>query len=146
MIDLSMWEAMLSTGVEGWINHALGNPPYAPMANRHPTLAPHGVYRCVGHDEWVALAAESPAQWQALCRALGPPAPAADPRLDRAVGWLLEQQDATGRWANRYPYAGKLIVDIDAPGRPSKWVTLRACRVLKAVDEARDRVRGGSVA
>lgn len=64
---------------------------------------------------------------------------AGDPRLDRAVAWLLEQQDASGRWANRYPYAGKLIADIDAPGRPSKWVTLRACRVLKAVGEARDR-------
>jgi crotonobetainyl-CoA:carnitine CoA-transferase CaiB-like acyl-CoA transferase len=84
VIDLSMWEAMLSTGFEGWINHALGNPPYAPMANRHPTHAPHGVYRCAGHDEWVALAAESPAQWQALCRAMGQPALAADPRFAEA--------------------------------------------------------------
>jgi hypothetical protein len=62
---------------------------------------------------------------------------AGDPRLDRAVAWLLAQQDGHGRWTNRYAYAGKMIVDIDEPGRPSRWVTLRACRVLKAVAEAR---------
>jgi hypothetical protein len=25
-----------------------------------------------------------------------------------------------------------MVADIDAPGRPSKWVTLRACTVLRA--------------
>jgi hypothetical protein len=57
-----------------------------------------------------------------------------DPRLASAVDWLLEQQDDRGRWPNRYPYTGKMIVDIDAPGQPSPWVTLRACRVLAAVN------------
>ena len=55
-----------------------------------------------------------------------------DPRLANAVDWLVAQQDAHGRWANRYAYAGKMWVDIDAPGAPSRWVTLRACRVLRA--------------
>ncbi len=57
----------------------------------------------------------------------------ADPRLAHAVEWLLAQQDEQGRWANRYAYAGKMWVDIDTPGAPSRWVTLRACRVLRAV-------------
>ncbi len=57
----------------------------------------------------------------------------ADPRLAHAVDWLLDQQDADGRWANRYAYAGKMTLDIDIPGAPSRWVTLRACRVLAAV-------------
>jgi hypothetical protein len=56
---------------------------------------------------------------------------AADPRLARAVEWLLAQQDGEGRWRNRYDYHGKLQVDIDRGGGPSRWVTLRACRVLK---------------
>jgi hypothetical protein len=56
-----------------------------------------------------------------------------DPRLAHAVGWLLAQQDDEGCWANRYAYAGKMVVDIDVPGAPSRWVTLRACRVLRAV-------------
>jgi hypothetical protein len=56
-----------------------------------------------------------------------------DPRVGHAVEWLLEQQDDHGRWANRYAYAGKMVVDIDAPGAPSRWVTLRACRALRAI-------------
>jgi len=56
-----------------------------------------------------------------------------DPRLGPAVDFVLARQDDRGKWTNEYPYAGKLIVDIDRPGRPSRWVTLRACRVLRAV-------------
>jgi hypothetical protein len=66
---------------------------------------------------------------EALCEA----GAAGDARLRPAVDWLVAQQDAQGRWANRYAYAGKMIRDIDRQGQPSKWVTLRACRVLKAV-------------
>jgi hypothetical protein len=57
---------------------------------------------------------------------------ASDPRVVNAVRWLLDKQDADGRWRNEYPYAGKLWADIDQKGPPSKWVTLRACRVLRA--------------
>jgi hypothetical protein len=56
---------------------------------------------------------------------------ARDPRLEPATEWLLSQQDADGRWFNRYPYAGKLWSDVDPRGAPSKWVTLRACAFLK---------------
>ena len=55
-----------------------------------------------------------------------------DPRLRRALDWLAAQQDAQGRWANRYAYPGKTTVPIEAQGKPSKWVTLRACTVLQA--------------
>ena len=61
---------------------------------------------------------------------------AGDPRLEPAMEWLLGLQDDRGRWANRYAYQGKLVRDIDVPDAPSRWVTLRACRVLRAVAEA----------
>lgn len=61
---------------------------------------------------------------------------AGDARLAPAIDWLLAQRDKDGRWRNRYSYAGKLVKDIDRQGQPSKWVTLRACRVLRAVREA----------
>lgn len=54
-----------------------------------------------------------------------------DPRLGHALEWLLSQQDQQGRWRNRYAYAGKLWSDVDEPGAPSKWVTLRASVVIK---------------
>lgn len=69
---------------------------------------------------------------EALCEA----GAAGDPRLRPAVDWLLDQQNGQGRWPNNYAYEGKMVCDIDRPGEPSRWVTLRACRVLKAVAAA----------
>ena len=55
-----------------------------------------------------------------------------DQRLARALAFVEASQDAQGRWANRYAYNGKTWVDIEHQGEPSKWVTLRACAVLRA--------------
>jgi hypothetical protein len=57
---------------------------------------------------------------------------ARDPRLHGLVGFVLDRQHADGRFVNAYPYRGRLWSDVDAPGRPSKWVTLRVARFLKA--------------
>jgi len=57
---------------------------------------------------------------------------AQDPRLGKAVAWLLDQRIDESRWANRYAYNGKTTIDIEPQGEPSKWVTLRACTVLAA--------------
>jgi hypothetical protein len=55
-----------------------------------------------------------------------------DQRVSRALGWLESRQDASGRWPNRSAYNGKTWVDFEQQGAPSKWVTLRACTVLRA--------------
>lgn len=60
----------------------------------------------------------------------------ADPRLANAVEWLLGQQDASGRFPNQNRYTGKMHIDIDRGRGPSRWVTLRAARVLKMVAQA----------
>jgi hypothetical protein len=54
-----------------------------------------------------------------------------DPRLRPAIDLLLSKQDALGRWKMEYTYNGKTWSDIEVKGQPSKWVTLRALRVLK---------------
>ena len=54
-----------------------------------------------------------------------------DRRLRRAGEDLLRLRGADGRWTMRYSYKGKLWADVEAKGKPSKWVTLRARRVLK---------------
>ncbi len=81
VVDISMWEAMLCTAFEGWMNHVLGNPPHTAAGNRNPYLAPHNVYRCQGDDRWVAVSAENEAQWRALCGVIGRPELADDPRF-----------------------------------------------------------------
>ncbi len=64
--------------------------------------------------------------------ALGELGMAADPRLDAAYEWLLGLADDHGRWKNRNAYTAKTTVQIDKQGDLSKWVTLRACKVLRA--------------
>lgn len=54
-----------------------------------------------------------------------------DPRLEEAVALVLSKQDAQGRWKLEYNYHGKMWIDVEKKGNPSKWVTLRALRVLK---------------
>jgi hypothetical protein len=55
-----------------------------------------------------------------------------DPRLARALAWVEAGQNTQGRWINRYAYNGKTWVDLEHQGQVSKWVTLRACAVLRA--------------
>jgi crotonobetainyl-CoA:carnitine CoA-transferase CaiB-like acyl-CoA transferase len=81
VIDLSMWEAMLCSSFEGWMNHAMGNPPDRPMGNHDPLWAPHNLYRCQGDDHWVAIAATNDTEWQALCQAIGQPERATEERF-----------------------------------------------------------------
>jgi len=56
-----------------------------------------------------------------------------DPRLGRALEFVESKQDSQGRWKMEYSLNGKMWVDFEKKGKPSKWVTLRALRVLSAV-------------
>lgn len=60
---------------------------------------------------------------------------AGDSRLAGAVALVLSKQDERGRWKLEHDYKGKMWLDIEKKGRPSKWVTLRALRVLKMMGE-----------
>lgn len=55
-----------------------------------------------------------------------------DRRLQPAFDLLTGKQDLQGRWKMEYTYNGKTWVEIEKKGQASKWVTLRALRVLKA--------------
>jgi len=56
---------------------------------------------------------------------------AGDPRLSDATELVLSKQDGRGRWKMTYSYNGKMWADVEEKGQPSKWVTLRAVRMLK---------------
>ena len=54
-----------------------------------------------------------------------------DPRLANALQLILDKQNDRGRWLLEKDYAGKTWGDFGPKKHPSKWVTLRALRVLK---------------
>src|SRR5439155_15226492 len=57
-----------------------------PRANRDASMVPHGVYRCRGDDEWVAIGVENDAEWSALCEAIGRPELVGDERYATVLG------------------------------------------------------------
>jgi hypothetical protein len=54
-----------------------------------------------------------------------------DERMQEAIDLVLESQRSDGRWLLRDTFNGKMWCDIDVKGEPSKWITLRAMRVLR---------------
>ncbi|HKA53352.1 MAG TPA: CoA transferase [Candidatus Binatia bacterium] len=80
-IDLSQWETSTAMVAEGLLDYGMNRTQPERDGNRDPHMAPHGVFRCAGHDQWVSLAARSDEEWQRLCTVIGQPALAADPRF-----------------------------------------------------------------
>ncbi len=54
--------------------------------------------------------------------------------LDEAVDLMLSKQDEQGRWALEYGYRSRMWINVERMGKPSKWITLRALRVLARLD------------
>jgi hypothetical protein len=56
---------------------------------------------------------------------------APDERVAEAIGLLASKRDGDGRWPLETRYPGRMPVETDeGEGRPSRWNTLRALRVL----------------
>ena len=70
-VDVSMQEACATFVGDEWMRYQATGISPARRGNRHPAYAPHGVFRCAGDDQWVALAAPDDAAWAAAARVLG---------------------------------------------------------------------------
>lgn len=54
-----------------------------------------------------------------------------DTRMQQAVGVLLSKRNNYGSWNLNAAHPGKVHVTMEQAGKPSRWNTLRAMRVLK---------------
>ena len=61
-------------------------------------------------------------------RAAGAPR---DPRLSDAIDVVLAKRGADGRWPQQQPQSGRTWFTMEPVGKPSRWNTLRALRVLR---------------
>ena len=59
-----------------------------------------------------------------------------DRRMDDALGVIERNMLPDGRWKLAFSLNGKMWVDIEKRGQPSKWVTYHALRVLKTYGRA----------
>src|SRR5947207_11127704 len=70
-----------------------------------------------------------------------------DERVAGAIDLVESKRDADGRWPLENPHAGQLHFALDeGEGRPSRWNTLRAMRVLRRCEQTSRSVpsRSGS--
>jgi hypothetical protein len=62
---------------------------------------------------------------------------APDERVAEAIELVASKRDSDGRWPLETRHSGRMPVEMDAgDGRPSRWNTLRALRVLRWCEKA----------
>ncbi len=62
---------------------------------------------------------------------------APDERVAEAIALVTSKRDGDGRWPLETRYPGAMPVELDdGEGRPSRWNTLRALRVLRWSERA----------
>ncbi|MEQ8198810.1 MAG: nitrogen fixation protein NifH, partial [Clostridiaceae bacterium] len=54
-----------------------------------------------------------------------------DPRIHDAIEIIKSKQMKDGMWKLENSFNGRTIVDIEKKSLPSKWITLKALKVLK---------------
>lgn len=54
-----------------------------------------------------------------------------DPRMQDALDILMQKRRKDGRWPLQARHPGQVHFDMETPGQPSRWNTLRALRVLR---------------
>ena len=103
------------------------------LFSRDPATADYPVYERVS-SEWFKFG--FPLSYTSdvleLCLGLCEAGYGRDPRLKNAVDLILSKRQPDGRWLLKHSLNGKMWADIEAKGKPSKWITLRALQVLKA--------------
>ncbi len=70
-IDVSMAEAVTSMMPEALMQWQMNNQDLESIGNRHYQYAPHGIYPCLGDDQWLAIAITNNSQWEAFTIAIG---------------------------------------------------------------------------
>lgn len=92
-VDVSQREATVTMLGEAILDYSVSGRVAGTMANRHTSIAPHGVYPCQGDDMWVAVSASTDEEWHGLCRAIGRSDLAQDPRFGTPSVRLQNQEE-----------------------------------------------------
>ncbi len=84
-IDCSLLEAMVAVMPEGLMARAMRGEQPQRDGNRDPVLAPYGIFRCAGEDNWISICVRDENEWRNLCAAMKRDDLAADPRFATAA-------------------------------------------------------------
>ena len=108
-IDLSQAEASLHFMAPALLDYTANGTVQSRAGNDDRNYAPHGVYPAAGNDAWIAIATQTEAQWQALCRVIERPEWAGDERFATVEGRRAHGDDidaAISAWTSRHDAFG----------------------------------------
>ncbi len=106
-IDFAMYQVGVSTMSDALLDYISNGRSGQPMGNRHPYIAPHGVYPCKGDDKWIGISTETEDQWKALVESMGNPAWAQDDKFSDLFSRLKNQDELDafiGEWTKEYDH------------------------------------------
>lgn len=94
-IDASQAESGLYLNALPVLDYSANGRAWSRTGNRSPYIpaAPHGIYRCVGEDRWIAIACTDEEHWTALAQVAGLQEAARDPRF-ATLEARVKHQDA----------------------------------------------------
>ena len=108
-IDLSQAEASLHFMAPALLDYTANGTVQSRAGNDDRNYAPHGVYPAAGNDAWIAVATQTEAQWQALCRVIERPEWASDERFATVEGRRAHGDEidaAISAWTSRHDAFG----------------------------------------
>ena len=90
-IDLSQIEAITCLIGDAVVDYSMNKRIQPRRGNYHPSMAPHGYYRCKGDDLWAGIAVSSDEEWRQFVKAIGEPP------------WTEDEKfaDSLSRWHHR---------------------------------------------
>ncbi len=103
-IDFSMAEALSASIPDALLEYQMTWADPHPLGNRDRYAIPHGVYRCLGEDRWIAIEVWHDGDWQSLCSAIGRDDLGSDPNLATADGRRNREDEldaAIAEWTSR---------------------------------------------
>ena len=100
--------------------------PGNPDSNRsvYPRMAPHGIYKCAGEDQWAAVAARNSDDWNAMCEVMRFSDLAADDTLNSVEGRIERHDELDMRiegWTETRPPM-QVMESLQARGVPAAAV------------------------
>jgi crotonobetainyl-CoA:carnitine CoA-transferase CaiB-like acyl-CoA transferase len=135
LIDLSQAEAVIHHLAHAFMDYSMNSRVQGHWGNRHPSMAPYGVFPCggagdlgsgggAGSDDWLALAVPSDEAFAALCREIGTPDLSCDPRFADVVSRHRNQDDLEpliAAWTQQFE-SRELMMRLQAAGVPATAV------------------------
>lgn len=100
-IEVAQVESNMNFMGQPIADFSLNNRNWERTGNKHQNMAPHGIYRCKGEDEWVAIAISDETDWQKFCEITSNKEMLKDSRFNTLVN-RKENEDALNKLVEQW--------------------------------------------